>query len=145
MSSSTPSGDPRIAGVAYPSLYVRDFEEVIDFWTRVVGPPAHREESLAGFPLGDSFLTVFRDGLGTHPGSDPRNTEFAIRVAEAAHVDELMEAFLEAGSTLEMAARDTWMYRDMRFGCVNTPHGVRVDVYCPLPADALVEGGPAEP
>jgi hypothetical protein len=37
---------------------------------------------------------------------------------------------MAAGARPCMAPRDTSMYEPMRFGCVDDPFGVRIDVYC---------------
>jgi hypothetical protein len=75
---------------------------------------------------------MFPSSGGTFNGSNPRNTEFAIQVEHPEQVDVLYKMFIDLGSKMCREPEDTWMYEPMRFGCVDDPFGVRVDIYCPI-------------
>jgi len=124
----------RIVDLDYVSLYVHDFAAAVSFYSQVLGAPRHTEGDgqLYGWPMGSTWLTVFPAGAGTHPGSNPRNAEFAIEVAAVAEVDALYDALIAAGAKNCWAPEDTRMCVSMRFACVDDPFGVRIDVYCPL-------------
>ena len=125
--------DYRVEALRFPSFYVSDLSAAKVFYTQVLGPPQCEEEQLAGWKIGDTWLTLF-PAVGAAPiaGEGPRNSEIAIRVSETGGVDAMLAALVRAGATLRMPARDTEMYESMRFGCVDDPFGIRVDVYCPL-------------
>jgi uncharacterized glyoxalase superfamily protein PhnB len=124
----------QIVSLNYVSLYVNDFQEAIAFYTQVFGPPEYDEDegSLYGWRMGSTWLTMFPAKAGTSRDSNPRNTEFAVQVSSLEEVDALYNALIGAGAKECMAPRDTKMYEEMRFGCVDDPFGVRIDVYCPL-------------
>jgi catechol 2,3-dioxygenase-like lactoylglutathione lyase family enzyme len=136
---STAPGQPppcafRIVTLNYVSLYVQDLAEAVAFYARVFGPPEYveTEDQVYGWRLGATWLTLFPSSAGTAPGSNPRNTEFAIQVSAPEEVDRLHQALLAAGAGNCRSPRDTRMYEPMRFGCVDDPCGVRIDIYCPL-------------
>ncbi|MBE0697234.1 MAG: hypothetical protein IH586_09945, partial [Anaerolineaceae bacterium] len=78
------------------------------------------------------WLEMAASQHGTGPGSNPRNTEFAVQVAAAEEVDALFLALIEAGAKQLMPPQDTTMYEAMRFACVDDPFGVRIDIICPI-------------
>ena len=127
----------RVVGLAYVSLYCKDFEEAIAFYTRVFGEPLNVDApgDIYGWKLGTTWLTLFPSRDGTRPGANPCNTEFAIQVAAPEEVDALLQALVDAGAAPGWAAEDTWMYEPMRYGYVDDPFGARIDVYCPIPGD----------
>lgn len=134
MADTEPDGRGfEVVDLNYISLYVDRYDAAIEFYTRVFGPPDCAEDSVIGWRMGATWLTVFPAIGGSAPGLDPRNAEFAVQLAAPAQVDRLYELLLEAGAGPCMAPRDTSMYGPMRFGCVDDPFGVRIDVYCPLP------------
>lgn len=127
----------KIVGLNYVSLYIRHYVQAIAFYTEVFGPPDSPAEGdePAGWRMGSTWLTVFPSVAGVEPESNPRNAEFAIQVSTPSEVDALYRALNDAGAKTCMAPRDTRMYEAMRFGCVDDPFGVRIDVYCPLDHD----------
>jgi predicted lactoylglutathione lyase len=122
----------KIVGVNYVSLYVKDIEAAIEFYSKILDPPTYKEKNTYGWKMGTTWLTIFLSKYGTSKGSNPCNTEFAIQVATTEAVDELYERFLEAGAKDYSLPEDTQMYESMRFACVDDPFGVRIDVYCPI-------------
>lgn len=128
-----PSENPPFRGLAYVSLYFKDLDKAVAFYSRVLGGPTETHEgddgNYIGWEIGDTWLTFF-------PGkANPRSTEFALVLSSAALVDQLYDAFLEQGATECMAPSDTWMYRKMRFASVKDPFGAIVDLVYHLPAE----------
>ena len=140
MNSDNESSQPRdqhaykIVDLNYVSLYLEDFTEAIEFYSRVFGPPetAEEESEIYGWRMGTTWLTLFPSKIGTHPGSNPRNSEFAIQVSQPEEVDALHQALIDAGAKECWSPENTKMYEQMRFSCVDDPFGVRIDIYCPL-------------
>lgn len=135
---SASSGSPfSIVTINYASLYLKDYREAIEFYSKVFGPPETPEnelDNLTSFRTGSTWLTLFPAKGGTHPDSNPRNCEFAIQVATPDEVDRMHKAFVDAGAKSAWSPEDTWMYEDMRFSCIDDPFGVRIDIYCPIEA-----------
>jgi len=75
-----------------------------------------------------TWLTLFPSDAGTCAGSDPRNTEYAIKVERPGRVDVLYRRLLVLGSVFCREPEDTWMYEPMRFACVDDPFGVWVEI-----------------
>ncbi len=130
-----------IVGLQYVSLYFQDLRKAIEFYSAVLGPPDEvmEEKTIWGWRMGSTWLTLFDAKIGTTPGRNPGNTEFAIQVASQEQVDEWVARFVQHGAQVCMAPEDTWMYETMRFAAIDDPFGVRIDVFCPLPK----EKGPA--
>jgi len=124
----------KIVDLNYVSLYYEDFQTAIDFYTEVLGSPENVDEGgeIIGWRMGATWLTLFPAKEAAHPGSNPRNAEFAIQVAEPDQVDVLYQAFIEAGAKKGWEPFDTEMYEAMRFSYIDDPFGVRIDIICPL-------------
>jgi uncharacterized glyoxalase superfamily protein PhnB len=124
----------KIVDLNYVSLYYQDFQAAIDFYTEVLGTPENVDEGMEiiGWRMGATWLTLFPSKESPHPGSNPRNAEFAIQVATPDEVDALYQAFIEAGAKKGWEPFDTEMYETMRFSYVDDPFGVRIDIICPL-------------
>ena len=123
-----------IVDLNYISLYISDFHQAIVFYTRVFGEPASIDQNKTtyGWKMGATWLTIFDGKKAGLQAGNPSNTEFAIQVSAPNEVDHLYQALLEAGAKPCMPPEDTAMYQPMRFGCVDDPFGVRIDVYYPL-------------
>ena len=122
-----------IKGLNYVSLYFKDYDKAVAYYTEVFGPPVYSEDDpLCGWRLGSTWLTLFQSKDGTNPGGNPCNAEFAIQVESPERVDILHKAFLDAGATDRWTPEDTVMYEPMRFSAVDDPFGVRIDVYYPM-------------
>ena len=124
-----------IVGLNYVTVYIQDFETAVAFYTNIFGTPetnAPDGAALYGWKMGSTWFTVFPDKEGTHPNSNPRNSEFAIQVGSPAEVDRLHADLVAAGAKNIWTPEDTEMYEPMRFSCVDDPFGVRIDIYCPL-------------
>ncbi len=121
-----------IVGLDYVSMYVQDYEAALAWYTRLFGEPVGTMDRIRGWKLGSTYLTLLDASRGTHPGSNPRNAEYGIRVASPGAVDRLYDALLDAGATSCMAPEDGEMYEPMRFAAVDDPFGMRIDVFCPI-------------
>ena len=121
-----------IVGLNYISLYIKDFEKAIEYYTQILGPPQYVEGKTIGWPMGSTWLTLFPSKYGNREDSNPCNAEFAIQMGTPEAVDIMYNKFLEAGAMSYSKPTDTKMYEPMRFACVDDPFGVRVDIYCPL-------------
>lgn len=98
-----PSENPPFRGLAYVSLYFKDLDKAVAFYSRVLGGPTETHEgddgNYIGWEIGDTWLTFF-------PGkANPRSTEFALVLSSAALVDQLYDAFLEQGDGVHGAIR----------------------------------------
>jgi len=129
------SGKFTIVDLNYFTIYVKEFEAAVAFYTKVFGEPDYSEDDgrILGWPMGKTYLTVMTCDQGPVRDENPRNAEFAIQVAKPNEVDRLHRALVKAGATDFWDARDTVMYHPMRFAVVDDPFGVRIDIYCPLP------------
>ena len=123
-----------IVDLNYVSLYIEEFQAAIEFYTDVFGAPENVDEGgeIIGWRMGATWLTLFPSKESPHPGSNPRNAEFAIQVAKPNQVDALYQAFIDAGAKKGWEPFDTEMYEAMRFSNVDDPFGVRIDIICPL-------------
>jgi len=122
----------KVVDLNFVSLYFLNLAEAVAFYAKVLGSPdwEYEEGPHFGWELGATWLTLFESKIGTVKGSNPRNAEFAIQLAEPSEVDRMYEAFLAAGAKACMKPEDTEMYVPMRFACVDDPFDVRIDMYC---------------
>ena len=125
----------KISAVRFPSFYLKDFEAAVDFYTRILGPPETDQETIKGWQIGDTWLTLFPAGAFHRKEVNPRNCEIALQVESPDQVDSLYRTLVEAGAESCWEPEDTEMYVPMRFSCVDDPFGIRIDVYCPLEED----------
>lgn len=123
-----------IISLNYVSLYFDDLPAAIAYYTAVFGEPetAVAENELYGWRMGNTWLTLFSNKIGTDKARNPANAEFAIQVSTPEEVDILHQLLIEAGGKDCWTPEDTEMYDPMRFSCVDDPFGVRIDVYCPI-------------
>ena len=133
----TSPGNPRpyhIIDLNYISLYIKDFQQAIAFYTQVFGKPEpiDEKERTYGWKMGATWLTVFDANIAGLQDGNPANTEFAVQVSALEEVDALYQALVDAGAKPYMPPEDSRMYQPMRFCCVDDPFGVRIDVYYPL-------------
>lgn len=126
-----------IVSLNYVSLYFKDHQAAIEFYTRIFGEPQlnHNGGAIIGWELGNTWLTVFHAKEGTDPSRNPCNAEFAIHVGSDVEVDRLYNDLMAADCSSVWMPEDTEMYEPMRFAAVDDPLGVRIDIYCPHPKD----------
>lgn len=126
-----------IVSLNYVSIYIKDLQPAIDFYSQFFGPPLNDEAEIYSWQMGSTWLTLFPSKHGTRVDSNPCNTEFAIQVKSPDVVDRLYEALIQAGAKKCHAPEDTTMYESMRFACIDDPFGMRIDIYCPLSDNAV--------
>ena len=124
-----------IKGLNYMSFYLAEYQAAVEFYTKVLGEPEVVQTGITGWRMGNTWLTFFPSKGGPHPDSNPRNGEFAIEVGQPGEVDQLHGRFVAAGGRDIWPPEDTEMYEPMRFGAVDDPFGIRVDIYCPRTAE----------
>ncbi|MDH3606748.1 MAG: VOC family protein [Acidimicrobiia bacterium] len=117
----------RFAGLHGLALFYEDYEQAIDFYTSVLGPPAYVEgEGTKSWPIGDTWLTLLHGKDG-----NPTGVEVPFVTATPAEADRLQQAFIAAGGTGSEPI-DTLMGEPIRYCPVTDPLGVELLVYCPL-------------
>lgn len=123
-----------IQGLGYVSLYFKEFEAAVKFYSQVFGPPMYEEDNgqTLGWRMGSTWLTFFPSKYGTKPDSNPCNTEFTIQVSSPGEVDALFQALVDAGAKIGQEPVDSRMYERMRYAYVDDPFGVRIDISYPL-------------
>ena len=123
-----------IVGLNYFSVYLKDYEEAVEFYSGIFGPDQSGDPRgmLKAWQMGSTYLTVFPAKDMAMEDVNPRNAEFAIQVGSPDEVDRLHKAFVDAGATNGWDPRDTEMYEPMRFAYVDDPFGMRIDIYCPI-------------
>jgi len=125
-----PPPDPRFEfrGLHGTTLYFSDFEAAIDFYIRVLGPPAYVEgQGTRGWRLGNTWLTLLKGKSG-----NPKNVELNIITQTPQEADHLQNAFIEAGGVGEPPS-DQLMYEPVRFCPVQDPFGTNILIICPIP------------
>lgn len=124
-----PPPEPRfdLEGVAGITLYFAKYTEAVEFYTRVLGPPAYVEGSgTRGWRIGETWLTLLagRDG-------SPSNVEVPIIASTPAEAERLQRAFIDAGATGSHPS-DQLMYEPIRSCPVIDPFGTNLLVHAKL-------------
>ncbi len=115
-------------GLHGTTLYFADYEEAVDFYTRVLGPPAYVEgQGTRGWRLGNTWLTLLQGKSG-----NPKNLELNIIMQTPQEADRLQAAFIEAGGVGEPPT-DQLMYEPVRFCPVVDPFGTNILIISSLP------------
>jgi len=127
--------DPRpiprfeFTGIFGITLYFEEFERAVDYYSRVLGPPAYVEgEGTRGWAIGSGWLTLLRGGKGS-----PRNTEVTFVMQTPEQADRLQAAFVAAGGE-GSEPTDTLMYEPVRYCPVQDPFGTDLLVISPMSA-----------
>lgn len=107
-----------LEGVLGVTLFFSPYEAAVEFYTRVLGPPAYVEgKGTHGWRIGGTWLTLLSGGDGA-----PRNVEVQIVAATPAEAERLQKAFIDAGATGPHPA-DQLMYEPIRACPVTDPFG----------------------
>ena len=123
----TPEARFRFKGTFNATLYYVDFQAAVEFYSRVLGPPAYVEgEGTRGWPVGDGWLTLLQGKRG-----NPQNVEIAFELNSVEEAHSLQRAFLSAGATGPEPA-DQLMYRPIRACPVVDPFGVEIMIFAAL-------------
>ena len=118
-----PAPEPRFgfSGIYGATLFFEAYEEVVDFYGRVLGPPTYVEgDSTKGWRVGDTWLTLLRGAQGS-----PQNVEILFVMASPAEAEKLQAAFIDAGGVGDSPA-DTLMYEPVRACPVKDPFGTEI-------------------
>ena len=109
------------------SLYYENFEAVIEYYEKVLGPPAYIEGAgTRGWRIGAGWLTLFQSEKG-----NPNNMGVTFVVETPAEAEALQRAFIEAGGEGPEPS-DELMYEPVRFCLMNDPFGVELLIISPL-------------
>jgi hypothetical protein len=111
---------PRYAfsGAFGVTLYFEEFAVAVDYYGRVLGPPAYVEGAgTRGWPIGSGWLTLLQGKSG-----NPRNVEVTFQMETPEEAERLQRAFIEAGGE-GPAPTDQLMYEPVRFCPVRDPFG----------------------
>lgn len=119
----TPASESRyrFCGTFGVTLYFEDFDAAVDYYRRVLGPPAYVEgASTRGWAIGDGWLTLLRGKSG-----NPRNVEVTLQMVSPQEAEKLQAAFIAAGGS-GTAPMDQLMYVPVRSCLVRDPFGTDI-------------------
>jgi hypothetical protein len=112
------------AGIYGVTLYFEEYEEAVNYYRQVLGPPAYSEgEYTRGWQLGDTWLTLLKGKSGS-----PNNIEVSIVMESAGEAERLHLAFLKAGG-VGPDPSDQLMYYPVRSCPVTDPFGTQILIY----------------
>jgi hypothetical protein len=126
---SYPRPEPRykFSGAFGVALYYENYAEVVEYYSKVLGPPAYVEgQGTRGWRIGLGWLTLFKAKAGA-----PSNVEITFMMETCAEAEALQRAFLDAGGTGEPPS-DQLMYEPIRYCPVRDPFGTEIIVISPL-------------
>jgi hypothetical protein len=124
-----PAPEPQYGfeGLHGTTLYFADYATAVDYYRRVLGPPAYVEGAgTHGWRLGNTWLTLLEGGSG-----HPRNVEITLVMTTAAEAERLQAAFIAAGGQGQ-APSDQLMYAPIRYCPVSDPFGTNWLIVSPL-------------
>ncbi len=109
------------------TLFFSDYSKAVDFYQRVLGPPAYIEgENTRGWKIGNTWLTLLQGTSGS-----PQNVEVMIVMQTPAEAERLQAAFFEAGGEIHPPS-DELMYEPVRSCSVRDPFGTNILITSPL-------------
>ncbi len=112
------------AGIHGVTLYFEEYEEAINYYRQVLGPPAYSEgENTRGWQLGDTWLTLLKGKSGS-----PKNVEVSIVMGSAGEAERLQTAFIKAGG-VGPEPSDQLMYYPVHSCPVTDPFGTQILIY----------------
>ena len=126
---ANPQPEPRFdfAGLHGLTLYFADYGTVVNYYQRVLGPPAYVEgENTRGWKIGNTWLTLLQGTSGV-----PQNVEVMIVMQTPAAAERLQAAFIEAGGEGQPPS-NVLMYEPVRSCPVRDPFGTNILITCPL-------------
>ena len=125
---TNPAAQPRFgfAGLHGLTLFFEDYAPAIDFYQRVLGPPAYVEGKYTrGWQIGDTWLTLLKGQAG-----NPHNVEVMLVMQTRSEVERLFAAFIEAGGVGD-APTEQLMYTPVYSCSVTDPFGTNIMICCP--------------
>lgn len=116
-----------LRGFFQVALFFNQYQAALDYFTKVLGPPAYVEgDSTHGWCLGSGWLTLFPANSG-----NPGNMELTIHAASPGEAERLQQAFIEAGGSGEPPS-DQLMYEPIRYCHVKDPFGTDILIISPI-------------
>jgi hypothetical protein len=108
------------------TLFFSDYGAAVDFYQKVLGPPAYLEgEYTRGWRIGDTWLTLLKGRDGS-----PRNVEVMLVMQSAEQVELLKMAILAAGGEAGEVS-DQLMYEPVLLCSTRDPFGTEILISCP--------------
>jgi hypothetical protein len=126
---TNPLPQPRFefAGLHGLTLFYVDYAAAIDYYQRVLGPPAYLEGKFThGWQIGDTWLTLLKGQAG-----NPLNVEVMLVMQTRSEVERLQAAFIEAGG-VGVAPGEQLMYTPVYSCSIQDPFGTNIMIYCPI-------------
>jgi hypothetical protein len=118
----------RFRGSFGVTLYFEEFAAAVDYYRRVLGPPAYVEgDGTRGWPIGSGWLTLLRGTLG-----GPQNVEVTLELDNPEEAERLQRAFIDAGGN-GPAPSNQLMYEPIRSCPVRDPFGTDILIVSALP------------
>ena len=118
-------------GIRGTTLYFEEYASAIDYYRRVLGPPAYEEGTgTKGWRIGNTWLTLLHGQDGS-----PCNVEVQIVMRTPQEADRLHATFVAAGGKGEEPS-DQLMYEPVRYCHVQDPFGTHILIISPLPGFA---------
>jgi catechol 2,3-dioxygenase-like lactoylglutathione lyase family enzyme len=114
------------------TLFFADYTAAVDYYQRVLGPPAYVEgQGTRGWQIGGTWLTLLQGGTGS-----PQNVEVLIVMQTPAEAERLQAALIAAGGS-GTAPADQLMYAPVRSCSVVDPFGTQILITAPrsIPKD----------
>ena len=112
------------------ALYYEDFQQAVDFYSLVLGPPAYAEgDGTRSWRIGDGWLTLLH---GKH--GNPRGVEIIFEMKSVLEAEKLHRDFIAAGGKGQNPT-DEFMHVPVRFCPVTDPFGVDILVISVLPGE----------
>lgn len=126
---ANPMPEPRFAfsGSFGVTLYFEDYDAVIEYYRKVLGPPAYVEGAgTRGWSIGSGWLTLLQGNSGC-----PQNVEVTFQMDTPEEAERLQRAFIDAGGTGPEPS-DQLMYAPIRYCPVRDPFGTELLIISPL-------------
>lgn len=117
----------RFSGSLGVTLFFEAFATAVDYYTRVLGPPAYVEgHGTRGWQIGSGWLTLLQGQSGS-----PVNVEVTFQMETPAEAERLQQAFIDAGGHGPPPS-DALMYEPIRSCPVRDPLGTELLIISPL-------------
>jgi len=109
------------SGLSGVALLIEDFDSAVDYYQRVLGPPAYVEgRGTRGWRIGSDWLTLLQAKSGA-----PQNMEVILTTETPEEAERLQHAFIEAGGKGPPPS-DQLMYEPVRYCPVRDPFGIDI-------------------
>ena len=106
------------------TLYFQQYQEALDFYSLVLGPPNYKEgEFTHGWRIGSGWLTLLKGCEGR-----PQNVELSMIMATPEEAERLQQAFIAAGGIGQEPA-DVLMYDAVHVCPVKDPFGTEIMIF----------------